>query len=120
MGIPKILQRCCASSTHLPANSSGGSRHSFKALRRAFRNPAPLLYELLPKAGPSARHDIVALLSSGKTLLDFLQRMERGEIPKSIIGPEQRWGFQHSGKGPVKELATKLFGTVSSDRAKII
>ncbi len=81
---------------------------------------APLLYELLPTATPAARHDIVTLLSSGKTLLDFLQRMDRGEVPKSIIGVEQRWGLQRNKSPEIKELAAKLFGTVSADRAAVI
>ncbi len=81
---------------------------------------APLLYELLPKASPAARREIVTLLSSGKTLLDFLRRMDRGEVPKSIIGPEQRWGFQRNKTPEIKELADRLFGTVSSDRAGVI
>jgi putative heme-binding domain-containing protein len=62
----------------------------------------------------------VTLLSSGKTLLDFLQRMDRGEVPKSFIGAEQRWGLQRNGNPQIKELAAKLFGTVSSDRAAVI
>jgi putative membrane-bound dehydrogenase-like protein len=81
---------------------------------------APLLYELLPKAGPAERRDIVTMLSSGKTLLDFLQRMDRGEVPKSIIGVEQRWGLGRNANPQIKELAAKLFGTVSSDRAAVI
>lgn len=81
---------------------------------------APLLYELLPKASPATRRDIVTLLSSGKTLLGFLQRMDRGEVPKSIIGPEQRWGLQRNKTPEIKELADRLFGTISGDRAAVI
>jgi putative heme-binding domain-containing protein len=79
-----------------------------------------MLYELLPKASPATRHDIVTLLSSGKTLLGFLQRMDRGEVPKSMIGPEQRWGLQRNKSPEIKELADRLFGSISSDRAAVI
>ena len=81
---------------------------------------APLLYELLPKAGPAARRDVVAMLTSGKTLMDFLQRMERGEISKSLLGAEARWGFQYSAKPEIKALGEKLFGRPSVDRAAVI
>jgi putative membrane-bound dehydrogenase-like protein len=81
---------------------------------------APLLYELLPKLGPAERRDIVAMLSSGKTLMDFLHRMEKGEVPKSLVGAEQRWGYSHSANKEIKDLADKLFGTVNADRAAVL
>ena len=81
---------------------------------------APLLYELLPKMGPSERRDIVAMLSNSRTLMDFLHRMERGELPKSLVGIEQRWGYEHSNNKEIKALAAKLFGTANADRAAVI
>ena len=81
---------------------------------------SPLLYELLPKLGPAERREIVTMLSSGKTLLDFLQRMDRGEISKSLVGVEQRWGYEHNSNKEIKALAHKLFGSTNSDRAAVI
>lgn len=81
---------------------------------------APLLYELLPKLGPAERRDLVTMLSSGKTLMDFLHRMEKGELPKSLVGAEQRWGYSHSSNKEIKELADKLFGAVNADRAAVL
>ncbi len=81
---------------------------------------APLLYELLPKLGPAARMDVVKLLTAnGSTVRGFFERIERGEIPKAFVDAETRWRYLRP-KQPLHELAVKLFGSPSADRAAVI
>jgi putative heme-binding domain-containing protein len=81
---------------------------------------APLLYELLPKLGPAARMDVVKLLTTnGSTVRGFFERIERGEIPKAFVDAETRWRYLRPNQ-PLHDLAVKLFGSPSSDRAAVI
>jgi len=81
---------------------------------------APLLYELLPKAGPAARTDLVKLLTAnGNTVRGFFERIERGEIPKAFVDAETRWRYLRPNQ-PLHDLAVKLFGSPSTDRAAVI
>jgi putative heme-binding domain-containing protein len=88
--------------------------------RFAATSTAPLIYDLLPKAGPSLKRDLVSILTSnGTTALALLKRMEKGEFPPAWVDVEKRWSFQR-GKGEMAELAKKLFGEANSDRAKVV
>ena len=79
-----------------------------------------LIYELLPNAGPSLKRDLVPILTAnGTTALDFFKRMEKGEFPKAWVDIETRWRYQR-GSGEMHDLAVKLFGQPSSDRAALI
>ncbi len=81
---------------------------------------APLLYELLPKLAPARRLEAVKLLtSSGKTVKDFFERIDRGELPKAFVDAETRWRYLRPGN-PMHELAVKIFGSPSGDRAAVI
>lgn len=81
---------------------------------------APLVYELLPKAGPLVRRDLVALLTgNAKTALDLFKRMQQGELSPSLVDVETRWRYQR-GTGELRDLAVKLFGQPSEDRAAVI
>lgn len=79
-----------------------------------------LIYELLPKAGPSLKRDLVPILTAnGTTALAFFKRMEKGEFPTAWVDIETRWRYQR-GSGEMHDLAVKLFGQPSSDRAALI
>ena len=81
---------------------------------------APLLYELLPKLGPAARLDVVKLLTgNGNTVRGFFERIERGEVPKAFVDAETRWRYLRPNQ-PLHDLAVKLFGSPSNDRAAVI
>lgn len=81
---------------------------------------ASLLYELLPKLGPVARLEIVKMLtSSGKTVKDFFERIDRGEVPKAFVDAETRWRYLRP-NNPLYSLAEKIFGKPSNDRAAVI
>ena len=81
---------------------------------------SPLLYELLPKLGPTARLEIVKMLtSSSKTVKDFFERIDRGEVPKAFVDAETRWRYLRPNQ-PLHDLAEKIFGQPSTDRAAII
>jgi len=81
---------------------------------------APLIYELLPKASPSLKGQLVAMLASNATTaLDLFKRMERGEFPTALVDIETRWRWQR-GTGELRDLAVKLFGQPSQDRAAVI
>jgi putative heme-binding domain-containing protein len=81
---------------------------------------SPLIYELLPKAGPGLKRDLVTILTANSTTaLELLKRMEKGEFPPAWVDIEKRWSFQR-GKGEMAELAKKLFGEANSDRAKAV
>jgi putative heme-binding domain-containing protein len=45
--------------------------------------------------------------------------MERGEISPALVDIETRWRWQR-GKGELRDLAVKLFGQASEDRAGVI
>ncbi len=79
-----------------------------------------LIYELLPKAGPALKRDLVPVLTaSATTALDLFKRMEKGEFPTAWVDVETRWRYQR-GTGEMPALAKKLFGEASSDRAKVV
>jgi putative membrane-bound dehydrogenase-like protein len=81
---------------------------------------APLLYELLPRLGPTARTEIVKLLTAnGGTVRGFFERIARGEIPKAFVDAETRWRYLRPNQ-PLHDLAVELFGSPSSDRAAVI
>jgi putative membrane-bound dehydrogenase-like protein len=81
---------------------------------------APLIYELLPKAGPAIKLALVPILTANATTaLDLFKRMEKGEFPTAWVDVETRWRYQR-GTGEMTDLAKKLFGEASSDRAKVV
>jgi putative membrane-bound dehydrogenase-like protein len=81
---------------------------------------SPLIYELLPKAGPALKRDLVTILTAnGTTALQLFKRMEKGEFPTAWVDVEKRWAYQR-GKGEMAELAKKLFGEANSNRAKVV
>ncbi len=81
---------------------------------------APLLYELLPKLGPTQRLEAVKMLTgNGKTVKDFFERIDRGELPKAFVDAETRWRYLRP-NNPMFELASKIFGSPSGDRAAVI
>jgi putative heme-binding domain-containing protein len=90
------------------------------ALLRKFsiKQTEPFIYEILPHASPSLKGQLVTVLAAGSPL-ELLKRMDRGELPKALIDVEKRWGMQR-GKGELAELAKKLFGQPSADRAAVI
>lgn len=86
----------------------------------AATSTAPLIYELLPKAGPALKRDLVPLLTAnGTTALELFKRMEKGEFPTAWVDVETRWRYQR-GTGEMADLAKKLFGEASSDRAAVV
>jgi putative heme-binding domain-containing protein len=86
----------------------------------AATSTAPLIYDLLPHAGPALKRDLVAILTAnGTTALELFKRMEKGEFPTAWVDVETRWRYQR-GKGEMTELAKKLFGEASSDRAAVV
>jgi putative heme-binding domain-containing protein len=81
---------------------------------------SPLVYELLPKAGPAVRRELVALLTANpKTALDLFKRMEKNEFSPALVDIETRWRYQR-GTGEMRDLAVKLFGQASEDRVGVI
>lgn len=81
---------------------------------------APLIYELLPNAGPALKRDLVPILTgNATTALALFKRMDKGEFPTAWVDVETRWRYQR-GKGEMAELAKKLFGEASSDRAAVV
>ena len=82
---------------------------------------APLLYELLPSSSPGLRQQMVALLAANQTTaVELFQRMERGEVARSLVDAETRWRYLQSKDPMVKSLAESLFEKPSSDRAAVI
>lgn len=82
---------------------------------------APLLYGVLASSGPAIRKEIVSTLAGDpRTRVDLLQKMERGEVPKSLLDAEARWSILQAKDEPVKTLAGKLFQRPSEDRAKVV
>ncbi len=81
---------------------------------------APLIYELLPAAGPALKRDLIPVLTTNAaTALDLFKRMEKGEFPTAWVDIETRWRWQR-GTGEMADLARKLFGEASSDRAAVV
>jgi len=81
---------------------------------------SPLIYNLLPKAGPALKRDLVTLLTANATsALELFKRMEKGEFPTAWVDVEKRWAYQR-GKGEMAELAKKLFGEANSNRAAVV
>jgi putative membrane-bound dehydrogenase-like protein len=81
---------------------------------------SPLIYEILPKAGPALKRDLVPVLTANATTaLELFKRMEKGEFPTAWVDVETRWRYQR-GTGEMTDLAKKLFGEASSDRAKVV
>jgi putative membrane-bound dehydrogenase-like protein len=86
----------------------------------AATSTAPLIYELMPKAGPALKRDLVPILTANATTaLALFKRMEKGEFPTAWVDVETRWRYQR-GSGEMAELAKKLFGEASSDRAAVV
>ncbi|MDB6136959.1 MAG: hypothetical protein JWO94_31, partial [Verrucomicrobiaceae bacterium] len=86
----------------------------------AIKSTEPFIYEVVPQASPSLKGQLVAMLAaSPASALELLKRMDKGEIPKAFIDVEKRWGLQR-GKGELRDLAVKLFGQPSEDRAAVI
>ena len=84
----------------------------------SIKSTEPFLYELIPHASPAIKGQLVAVLAAGSPL-ELLKRMDRGEVPKALIDVEKRWCMQR-GKGELRDLAVKLFGQPSADRAAVI
>jgi putative membrane-bound dehydrogenase-like protein len=103
-------------STAQPAELTAGAMALLK--RFSIRSTEPFIYELLPHSSPAVKGQFVAILAASAPL-DLLKRMERGEIPKALVDIERRWSMQR-GKGELADLAKKLFGEASSDRAAVI
>lgn len=81
---------------------------------------APLIYDLLPKAGPALKRDLVPLLTANATTaLELFKRMEKGEFPTAWVDVETRWRYQR-GSGEMTDLAKKLFGEANSNRAGVV
>ena len=103
-------------STAQPAELTAGAMALLK--RFSIKSTEPFIYELLPHSSPALKGHFVAILAASAPL-DLLKRMDRGEIPKALVDIERRWGMQR-GKGELADLAKKLFGEASSDRAAVI
>jgi putative membrane-bound dehydrogenase-like protein len=81
---------------------------------------SPLIYDILPKAGPGLKRDLVTILTAnGTTALELFKRMDKGEFPTAWVDVEKRWAYQR-GKGEMAELAKKLFGEANSNRAAVV
>lgn len=81
---------------------------------------APLIYELLPGAGPALKRDLVPILTgNATTALALFKRMDKGEFPTAWVDVETRWRYQR-GQGEMADLAKKLFGEANSDRAAVV
>jgi putative heme-binding domain-containing protein len=86
----------------------------------AATSTSPLIYELLPKAGPALKRDLAAILTANATTaLALFKRMEKGEFPPAWVDVEKRWSYQR-GKGEMANLAKKLFGEANSNRAAVV
>jgi putative membrane-bound dehydrogenase-like protein len=98
------------------------SEAAFAILRRyGAQTTAPLLYEVLPSSIPSLRKEIITILGNDPgTLPGMLERMDRGEVPMSLVDAEARWRFLQSADPAIKALASKLFERPAADRAAVI
>lgn len=108
--------------TLLTSNPSEALTEATLALMKKFAatSTAPLIYELLPKAGPAIKRALVPMLTgNATTALALFKRMDAGEFPTAWVDVETRWRYQR-GQGEMAELAKKLFGQASSDRAGVV
>jgi putative membrane-bound dehydrogenase-like protein len=108
--------------TLLTSNQPTELTEATLALMKKFAatSTAPLIYELLPKAGPAIKRALVPMLTgNGTTALALFKRMEAGEFPTAWVDVETRWRYQR-GQGEMADLAKKLFGEASSDRAGVV
>jgi hypothetical protein len=81
---------------------------------------SPLAYQLMPQAGPAVRKELVSMLcGSPKTALELFKRMAQGELSPALVDIETRWRYQR-GSGELRDLAVKLFGQPSEDRAAVV
>ncbi len=81
---------------------------------------SPLIYALLPKSSPTLKGQLVAMLAANPTTaLELFKRMDKGELPMALVDIETRWRWQR-GTGELRDLAVKLFGQPSGDRAAVI
>jgi putative heme-binding domain-containing protein len=81
---------------------------------------SPFIYEMLPQASPALKGQLVAMLAGNpNTALELFQRMDRGELPTALVDIETRWRWQR-GSGELRDLAVKLFGQPSGDRAAVL
>lgn len=105
----------------MPDQDSGVQAAAMVLLKRFGGEKAgALVYELLPKAGPTLRRELVVLLcASPKTALELFKQMERGEVSSALVDIETRWRYQR-GSGELRDLAVKLFGQPSEDRAVVV
>jgi putative membrane-bound dehydrogenase-like protein len=105
----------------MPGQDPGLQAAAMNLVKRFGADKAgPLAYELLPISGPALRRELVSLLSaSPKTALELFKRMERGEISPALVEIETRWRYQR-GQGELRDLAVKLFGQPSEDRAGVV
>lgn len=84
------------------------------------KDTSPLIYELIPKAGPSLKGPLVGMLTGNPAAaLELFKKMEKGELPTALVDIETRWRWQR-GTGELRDLAVKLFGQPSGDRAAVI
>ncbi len=104
------------------SQSAAISNSAFMILKsHGAKKTAPLLYEILPSANPELRQEIIAMLGNdGATLPDLLQRMDRGEVAKSLVDAESRWRFLQIEDPVIKPLAEKLFERPAEDRIAVI
>jgi putative membrane-bound dehydrogenase-like protein len=72
---------------------------------------SPLIYELLPKAGPGLKRDLVTILTANATTaLELFKRMEKGEFPPR--------GSMSKNAGPTSEAKAKWPNSPKSSSAK--
>ena len=104
--------------TNQPAKLTGAAMSLLKKFPAT--TTAPLLYEFLGGTDPVLKREAVELLTANsKTVLDLFQRMDAGEFSPALVGAETRWRYQRNA-GELGDLAKKLFGQPSEDRAKVI
>lgn len=105
-----------------PGQPPGVTTAAFAIVRRfGPQTSAPLIYEILPAAGPRLRQESVAFLCSHpQTQLELFRRMAKGEVPSSLVDAETRWHALQPGNAELNALAGQLFQRPSEDRAAVI
>lgn len=104
--------------TNQPAELNAAAVALFKKF--PIGTTSALVYELLPNAGPALKRELVPMLAANpKTALEFFKRMDKGEFSPALVDIETRWRWQR-GTGELRDLAVKLFGQPSQDRAGVI
>lgn len=82
---------------------------------------APMIFDILPTAGPKLRQESVAFLCTHlETQLELFRRMVKGEIPSALVDAETRWHALQPGHAELNALAAQLFQRPSTDRAAVI